>query len=479
MATLRQLIESLQSTDVSGAIPKEIRATLVEQNRRNNAVYNLVGRFKTDRTIHFWVQRTKLPQGGPSLQAPPLSGVGSVTPSPSTYVNNNGVNIRSLTYKGDVGKVAQQVATAVGDIIELEMKGQFESEARDETVLNFYGSEHATAATNKIQWSGMDLQVATANKIKVAGAAALSTLDGLYDLVRTAVGSPNLGKDWAFFMSMKMQTAVNGLFSNVNRVNLPVSEISGIVDPRIFGEQDAEFFAQRIKTMAGVEVLTYRGVPIVPTDFITPAGTMGAVTIGAGATTGTTFTGSQAYYYQVEAVTQLGKSVACSEVSRTPSAGASVLLSWSTPTITDADGNAYPIYNYRIFRGTTTGAETLYAVVAAYDGNDNPVTSWTDDNAAHDPLPAIGGTGTPSGLAWVPLAGASDGVTVPASAATTEDIFLWPLNPDIAGLAVLNEVRQEVLAMVSSRSVQFETTSDKALTVYSPRFGAQATGVTN
>lgn len=471
MATLRQLIESLQSTDVSGAIPKEIRATLVEQSRRNNPLANLIGRFKTDRTIHYWVQRTKLPQGGPSLQAPPLSGVGSVTPSPSNYVNNNSVNIRSLTYKGDVGKVAQQVATAVGDIIELEMKGQFESESRDETVLNLYGSEHATAASNKIQWSGMDLQIATGSKIKVSGAIALSTLDGMYDNVRTAVGAPALGKDWAFLMSMKMQTAVNGLYSTYARTWLPVETIQPVIDPGVFGSQDAEFYAQRVKALAGVEVLTYRGVPIIPTDFLTPAGTMGSITIGAGVITGTTWDGATAAYYRVEAVTQLGKTIASAEVNRTAASGGSNALSWTTPTITDADGNAYPIYLYRIFRGATTGTETLYAIVAGYDANDNPVTAWTDDNAAHDPL------SSGSGTAYV--FSAPDGVTVPATTSATEDVFLWPLNPDIGGLAVLNEVKQEVLAMVSSRSVQFETTSDKALTIYSPRFAAQATGVTH
>jgi hypothetical protein len=475
MATEWDLLESLQTTDVSGAIPKEIIADLIEQSRVQNIMYAAVPRRKVSTTQIFWNTRTQIPQGGASAQAPSPTGATSVPAQNSKFTNNNNQFVRHLTYKGDVGTIAEQVATVNGSRLEIEMRGQAESEARDETIYTLYGCESATFNNKRTQWSGFDLLVAKQNKLKWSAAPTLALLDGLIDLVRAAYGLTNLGGHFAFFMSPYMQSAINQLFSGTYRTNLPPVELRPSIDPGMFGEQNRAWFAKRIEAMEGIEVSSYRGIPIVDTGFIAAAGQMGTVTIGAGVPTGTTFTAT-AQYYRVEAVTQLGKSLASAEVSFTPTAGGSIALSWSTPAITDANGNTYPIYCYRIFRGTAAGAETLYAVVAAYAADsaqpyDTPITSWTDTNAAFDPL-HDGTTG--NALVY----SAPDAVTVP-NLAKAEDLFLFPLDWQIGHLAVLNEIKQEMLAVVEARSRQFETTADMAYTMLSNKYCAQATGVTH
>lgn len=401
MATFRQLLESLTSTGVSGAIPKEIRAVLFEENRMNNPLFGILPRFPVQTTTYYWVKRNMLPGGGASLEAPPFTGAGSVPAANSTYANTNFTQIQFLTFKGDVSKIAEQVATRVGSVIANEIKGQVENEARTETVQNIYGSRKATVNTNKTQWDGFNRLVPTASTLKWGGAAsqgAVSTaiLDNLYDQIRATTGTADLGGQWAFVMSPKMESAINQLFATVQRAELPTVSVPPRIDPDVFGQKDSAFYRQYLGLMAGVTVKAYRGCPLVTSSFLSPTGQMGSVTLGHGGSDGA-FPGSQAYYYRVEAVTLLGRTLASAEVNVTPAANEHVTLTWSTPSITDAFGNAYPILNYRIYRGTTAGSETLYGIAAAYDSSDNPLLTVTDYNTVLDPSTAG------SGYFYVPL----------------------------------------------------------------------------
>jgi fibronectin type 3 domain-containing protein len=91
------------------------------------------------------------------------------------------------------------------------------------------------------------------------------------------------------------------------------------------------------------------------------------------------------YYYDVSAVNSVGESAVSNEKSATPatvpgapalnsaSAGnGSVALAWSAP----GSNGGSAITGYKVYRGTTSGGETLLATL----GN---VTSWTDSNAAN------------------------------------------------------------------------------------------------
>lgn len=504
MATLRQLLETAITTNsVTGMIPKEIRKKLVEQSRVMNPLYGIISREKTENIVHFWVRRIGLPNGGFTSQAPNFSGTGSLPETASNYVNNNHMNVRYLTWRGNLAKVAEQVATVTGSLIAKEMAGQAESAARTEAVASFYGHESGTINSLHTEFSGMDTLISPANKFTtfaIDGNAfhimALNYLDAMYDTLRSKMGIPTLGGKFIWLMSPEMQTVINNLYFNLNRVNLP---IDGKLNPQIsddlFGTKDQEYFAAMVKAMVGPTVASYRDVPILVTSFLTPFSPTATWTI-----TGTTqagasnFTdGTTVFKYVLEAVTQLGKTISSAEVSVT--AGNTTnqnKLTWTTPTILDANNNSLPIMHYRIFRagvnGTpgVTGAESLYAVIPALDSTDTAVTQFIDDNNAYDPLATWEANGTANtaqtspGFGWVGKQNASDGVTLPTklvSGYPTQDVFLWPVDPDICAMKVLNEINQQVLAPITSRSIQYETRADMGLALFSTMYAAQLSGV--
>jgi fibronectin type 3 domain-containing protein len=99
--------------------------------------------------------------------------------------------------------------------------------------------------------------------------------------------------------------------------------------------------------------------------------------------TDSSVTNGTTYYYKVSAVNSVGESAASNELSATPSQPAtapsapslnaatpgngSVALAWSAPS--DNGGSA--ITGYRVYRGTSSGGETLLTTLGG-------VTSWTD-----------------------------------------------------------------------------------------------------
>ncbi len=124
----------------------------------------------------------------------------------------------------------------------------------------------------------------------------------------------------------------------------------------------------------------YRGTSSGGETLLTTLGNVTSWT-DSGLTSGTT------YYYMVTALNSAGESVASNERSATPTAAATVpgaptltgasvgkhgvALTWKAP----ASNGGSAITQYRVYRATTSGGETLIATL----GN---VTSWTDSGAS-------------------------------------------------------------------------------------------------
>ncbi len=130
------------------------------------------------------------------------------------------------------------------------------------------------------------------------------------------------------------------------------------------------------------------------------------------------------------------------------------------------------IIGYRLFRSTTSGAESLYATIAAYDTSDAAVTSFTDTGSAQNP--AVTNT-----LYWATITktgtAASDGVTFPRVQTGTqvvEDIFLIPRDPEILVIPETNPITTQMLAPVNARTRQFALTADKTMALRAPAFAA-------
>ncbi len=414
MADLREAI-----TAASGAlplIPKDISPLLLEYVRKFAPTRVAFPRQTWNTDIYYFNQRNALPRAQFVQEVPPLTGAGSVTATSSNYLQT-AFAIKHFQSNGDVSKFAQKVARVNGSLLDLG-----------------------------------------------TGLFNFAMLDALIDAVRVPYAANLSGDNYFFMMSPKMQSRLVQQTLANTRLMLEKRPIQPKTDGGVFGDPVVTDV-----TDPGVEVYYYRGVPIIETSFLSAQGQMGAVALSQAAGT-TPFLLNAVRKYVVSAVTIYGETLACAEQSITIStAGNSVTLTWATPTILDPFGNALPIILYRIFESATSGAETLLAVVPAFDNNDNPVTSFTD----------LGAASAANALYW--QSGANgDGATYPLTSVAgnangygVENIYLCSRDPETCVVPVVNDLTAEILAPVNARSVQFAVTGDQCLAIRAPLFAAK------
>lgn len=368
-----------------------------------------------------------------------------------------------------MSKFAQRVARVNGNLLDLEMRGATMAMGWLEDIAHIYGHSAATANTKRPQWDGFDAQIGAANKIDAQtfganGVLSFAMLDALIDAIRVPYAANLSGDEFFFAMSPKMQSKLDQLTTVTTRLMLEKRPFKPMSDGGVFGNP-----VVTDSTDPGVEVYHYRNIPIVMHSFLSMQPQMGAVSLAQGAGT-TPFALNAVRYYQVEAVTIYGATLASAEVSITvAAAGNQVTVSWATPNILDPFGNTLPVLLYRIFESGASGAETLLAVVPAYDANDNAVTSWIDTGAAS----------TATSVYWQNGA-TGDGATYPRASVAgnagglgQEDVYLVSRNPEMVVVPTVNDLTPEMLAPVNARSIQFAITGDEALAIRAPLFAAK------
>lgn len=469
-ATLQDIRESFTlSGGASTLTPKIIDRLLNELQRKYGPMHRAFPRKTWETDTFFFNQRTALPKSQFTVEAPATSGTGSVAATNSTYAQQSFV-IKHTQAQIDISTFAAKVAVVNGNLFDLELLGAAKAMEWLEETTHMWGSASATLNTYRPQWDGNDLLIASTNKVDAGtNLLTLQNMDNAIDAVR-GVYAGELGTDFFFAMSPRMQSYLNGLFVNQQRFNMGMTKIFTRDD---FGDPSAAVADSAID--AGVEVQTYRSIPIVISSFLSSQGSMGALTLTSTNTgSGGGLLAANTYYYRLEAVTRYGLTTASAELSASPSGnGNSIVISWSTPTPTDAYGNTIDIIGYRLFRSTTSGAESLYATIAAYDLSDNAVTSFTDTGNAQNP--AVTNT-----LYWATItksgAAASDGVTFPrvqSGSQIVEDIYLIPRDPEILVVPEVNPITTQMLAPINARTRQFALTADKVLALRAPAFAAK------
>jgi hypothetical protein len=382
-------------------------------------------------------KRTALPLSQATTEAPTTT---AVAPTDSTYAQVS-FPIKHLQAQIDISTFAAKVATVNGNLFDLELAGAAKSLSYLEEIFHVWGSASATNTTLRPQWDGLDLMIANANKIDGGSSLlTLSLLDNLIDAIK-GVYAGELGTDFFFLMSNKMQSRLNGLFINQQRFNAGLTRIFSRDD---FGDPNAAVADSYID--AGIELATYRSIPVVFSSFMSNQGTMGTVSTTGNTGSGSGFTTGTTYSYVVEAVTRYGLTAASAEVSQAATTGDNIVLTWTTPAPTDAYGNVIDILHYRVFRSTATGTESLYAIVSAYSNSDSAVVTWTDTN-----LIVTGGTQPYYTVASSSGNPVSDGVTFPRVQSGTqnvEDIYLVPRDPEFLVVPVVNDFQTQMLAPV-------------------------------
>lgn len=466
MATLSDMREAIQAN--SGAlplIPKVINSLLLEYVRKFAPLREAFPRQTWLTDIYYFNQRNALPSAQFVQEVPPLTGAGSVTATVSNYLQNS-FAIKHTQVNGDVSKFAQKVAKVNGSLLDLEIRAATMAMGWLEDIGHIYGNSQATINTKRPQWDGMDKQIGLANKIDAQqlatnGILSLPMLDSMIDTIRLPYAA-NLGGDNFFFMmSPKMQSKLIQLTLAESRVYLEKRAFKPMNDGGVPGNPVT------ISTVdPGVEVYSYRNIPIVLTSFLSAQPQMGTVSPSA-AGSGSALT-NVARFYQVSAVSIYGETLASAEVTVTPTSGQNVTLSWSTPTILDPFGNSLPILSYRVYESATTLKETLLAVVPAFDATDTAVTSFVDTGAASvgsSVFYQVGANGDGSTYPLQSISGNPSGLG-------QETIYLVSRDPELVVIPTVNDISAEILAPVNARSVQFALTSDMTLAMRAPLFAA-------
>lgn len=457
----------------SSLTPKIIDRLLTELARKYAPLRRAIPRRTWESDVFYFNRRTALPKAQATIEAPSTTQVGATN---STYVQVP-FTVKHLQSQLDISTFAAKVAIVNGSLYDLELAGAAKAMAWLEEIFHLWGSSNATLNTLRPQWDGLDLLIANANKVDAGTGSGsvltLAMLDNLIDAVKTVYAS-ELGTDYFFLASPKMMSKINSLFVNQQRFNEQMTRIFSRDD---MGDPNATVADSYID--AGIEVATYRSIPIVLSSFLSSQGSMTTVSTTGNTGSGSSLLAATTYYYVVEAVTRYGLTTASAEVSQAPAAnGDNIVLSWTTPQPTDAYGNVIDVLAYRIFRSTATGTESLYAIVSAYDNNDNPITSFTDTGLPINPVTTS--TAYAITVATNGSNAASDGVTFPRVQSTgqnVEDIYLVPRNPEFLVAPVVNEMQTQMLAPVNARTRQFALTEDLTLAMRAPAFAAKLSRV--
>lgn len=402
-----ELQEALTTAgSVTPFIPKSIDPVLVEYQRRYAPLLAMIPTKQWNSTQYFFNRRVSRPDSGGVVD-------GGARPIGNSVYEQAVFNIRLFQAVGSVTGFAQTVTRdLVGDLRQMELDGAVTSMLWTLENCLIWGNDAATVAGQFPICSGLDYLVsnwaagsgsnAYVNAIDVNNTFALKHLDELIDIVETNSAMP-IGSNYMFVMSPRMNSAVAQLLTNQQR-----------------------FTAQPTTTVAGLNIPTYRDVPIGKTSFLSPrSNQQGTVVATPSASGGTLATGT--YRYVVAAViARFGEILGSVEVSPAVTGPTgSVSLAVAAPA--NMPDNATPVL-YKVYRTAAAGAsgsETLLGVVDAFDTTGVATTTIVDTgtnlltNSSGVTGPAAY-TGTNTGAAPRTAGGGGAGTS------GTEDIYLIP-----------------------------------------------------
>jgi hypothetical protein len=440
---LEEALTTAAST--SPLIQKQISPLLLDYQRRYAPFLALLPSKQWGSTQYFFNRRVSRPDSGAVID-------GGARPIGNSTYEQSVFNIRLYQAVGSVTGFAQTVTRdLVGDLRQIELDGTVQSMLWTLENSFMWGNDAATANGTQPMASGLDYLVSNwsagtgssnfVNAIDINTNFALKHLDEVIDLVETNACMPIDGPGWMFVMSPRMNSAVAQLLLNQQRFMAPTVELG-----------------------AGLNIPTYRGVPIVKSSFLSPrSNVMGTVTTATSTTGGTL--ASATYYYQVSAViARFGEIQASAEVSQaTTGSTSTVTLTFSTPSGTDSQ----PPILYKVYRSTSSGTETLVGVVDAIDVTGVAVTTIID-------------TGTN-------LVTNSAGVTGPSAYVGTntgakprigvqEDIYLIPRDENFLVRPYTRDMQILPLAptVTAPDVLPFAVLTDTTLAVRAPKYVARA-----
>lgn len=442
-AELQEAINAATAAGTSQLIQKYIDPLILEYVRRYSPLLAAVPTKQISTNAYYFVQRTALPDGGAVVD-------GGARPVATSTWNQPVFNVKNYQAVGAVTGFAQAVtAGVIGDLLRAEVDGAMKNLTWAVETSALYGHDAATAgigSTYGPDMLGLDYQVSSfsgssQNAIDEGeNTLSLSMLDNAIDMVEENAAEP-IANRWMFIMSPQANSKVAQLLVNQQR------------------------FVGSVEVAAGLNVPTYRDVPIVKSSFLSArTQTFGTVTTSTSTSGGSL--AAATYYYRVSAViNRFGEVQASTEVSQaTTGTTSTVTLSFSTPS--GPDGNS-PVL-YKVYRSTAAGAETLVGVCAAVDDQGNLATSIVDTGAG---LQVNGRAGTLNSGAWpTGYVGANSGAK--PRGAGDQDAFLIPMDADYLVRPYVRDFFSKDLAQTSTApdTLPFYVQSDTCLAVRAPKY---------
>lgn len=347
-----ELNKALTTATSSGAalLPEDLEPAIVEYLGRQMPLFSMLPKRTATSKTHEYTVRTAVPDAWFEGELTPANAAAS------SYERRS-VQLKIARVWGGVSGFQQRMSEQFVNALATEIEGSVEGLAELMEYAVLWGND-----TDTKQYDGIEAFIindSTAQKTignggnvnDVNGVITLSDLDDMLDAVETGRGTTNDNK--VIIASPQMISKITGLQTKIQRT------------------------VQQIEFEGGFRMATYRGIPMVPSGFVRPAGTTTSPDVTATAAAGGSLA-DDTYYYRIASVTRYGEQLVGGEDSATTATtNNSVALSWT------ADSNAVL---YKIYRGTTAGADNLELldVIAAksYDsagtvsGN---VTSYTDD----------------------------------------------------------------------------------------------------
>lgn len=454
-----ELLEAITAAStVTPLIQKQIDSLLLEYQRRYSPLLAAIPSKQWGSTQYFFNRRTARPDAGGVID-------GGARPIGNSTYEQAVFNIRLFQAVGSVTGFAQTVTRdLVGDLRQLEIDGTVQSLMWTLECDSIWGNDGATANGQFPIYSGFDSLVnnfaagtgsnAFINALDVNNNFTLPRLDELIDLVESNAAMP-IGSNYMFVMSPRM---------------------AGAVSQAVFPQQ--RFAAPTVQIAAGLNVPSYRDVPIIKSSFLAPRSfSMGTVTSATANTqTGGSLAQNTNYKYYVTAViARFGEIGVCPEVSQTTNnvdAQNTITLTVAAPS-NMPDGLTPILYKvYRTAGGGASNTETLLGIVDAFDTTGVATTSIIDTgtnlrtNSTANTGPTVyQGTSTGS-VGWRGNA--------------QEDIYLVPRDSNFLVRPYTRDVQVIPLAptVTAPDTLPFALVTDTTIAVRAPKYVGRLARVT-
>lgn len=440
------LSEALTAAGVSALVQKVIDPLLLEYQRRYSPLMRAIPAKQWNSTDYYFNTRTSRAPGGF------VTDGGARPVGNSVYVQNR-FTMRNMQSVGGVTGYAQEVTRGqIGDLRAQEIASCVQGLMWDIETAIGHGNAGATQFGPYPQFDGLTAQIAqftatpqvAQNAIEKNGSTlTIGSLDQLIDMIESNAAAP-VGSQYMFVMS---GTAASKIAQN---------------------ETQYQRFLDKVEVAAGLNVDSYRDVPIIKSSFLgSKAASMGVVS-GTPGTTGGSLAASGFYYVVEPVVARYG--------SLSPSTAVLVTTTGTTGTATLAftppvgAESATPLL-YKVYRGSTAANVTLLgsvdAVVGLMGDGVTPIVATSIVDTGASLVPQNGST-VP---AQTPAAYVGTSSEVPRVAGG-EDIFLIPRDPNTLVRPYVRDVRPvDVYPTTSSPdSLPFALVSDTCLAIRGPKY---------